>query len=65
LQVFAIIARLPALGVAALVVEQRARLSLEHSSRGYILDGGVVVMHGRASDLLADPEMTDLYLGRH
>jgi branched-chain amino acid transport system ATP-binding protein len=65
LQVFEIIARLPALGVAALVVEQRARLSLEHSSRGYILDGGVTVMQGSAGELLANAEMTDLYLGRH
>ncbi len=65
LQVFEIIARLPALGVAALVVEQRVRLSLAHSSRGYILDGGVTVMQGSASELLANAEMTDLYLGRH
>jgi branched-chain amino acid transport system ATP-binding protein len=65
LQVFSIIVRLPALGVAALVVEQRARLSLEHSDRGYILDGGRVVMQGSAADLLGDVQMTDLYLGRH
>lgn len=64
-QVFALIARLPELGAAALVVEQRARQSLEHSHRGYILDGGVVVMEGLASELLNSPDMTDLYLGRH
>lgn len=63
--VFAIIARLPALGAAALVVEQRARQSLACSNRGYILDGGIVVMAGSAADLLADAGMTDLYLGRH
>lgn len=65
LQVFSIIARLPDLGIAALVVEQRARLSLQHSARGYILDGGVAVMEGDAAELLASDEMTDLYLGRH
>jgi branched-chain amino acid transport system ATP-binding protein len=64
-QVFAIIAQLPELGVAALVIEQRARQSLEHSHRGYILDGGVVVMQGSAAELLGSAEMTDLYLGRH
>lgn len=63
-EVFATIARLPEHGTAALVVEQRARDSLARSDRGYILDGGVVVMAGRAADLLADPAMTDLYLGR-
>jgi ABC-type branched-subunit amino acid transport system ATPase component len=64
-QVFSIIAQLPQLGVAALVVEQRARLSLQHSQRGYVLDGGAVVMEGPAAELLDNAEMTDLYLGRH
>jgi branched-chain amino acid transport system ATP-binding protein len=64
-EVFATIARLPEHGTAALVVEQRAWESLACSDRGYILDGGVVVMAGRAADLLSDPTMTDLYLGRH
>jgi branched-chain amino acid transport system ATP-binding protein len=63
-QVFAHIQRLPAIGVAALVIEQRARQSLAISDRGYILDSGRIVMQGRAADLLADPRMADLYLGR-
>jgi branched-chain amino acid transport system ATP-binding protein len=64
-EVFAMIGRLPEQGCAALVVEQRARESLARSDRGYILDGGVVVMSGNAADLLADPTMTDLYLGHN
>jgi len=36
-QVFELIAGLPTMGIAALVVEQRARMSLEFSHRGYIL----------------------------
>ena len=64
-QVFAIIARLPEMGVAALVVEQRARQSLERSHRGYVMDGGSVVMAGSARELLDSEQMTDLYFGRH
>jgi ABC-type branched-subunit amino acid transport system ATPase component len=64
-QVFDIIRRLPEIGVAALVVEQRARQCLEISERGYILDSGRIVMSGRAAELLADPRMADLYLGQH
>ncbi len=64
LQVFGHIRRLPEIGVAALVVEQRARQSLEISDRGYILDSGRIVMHGTAADLLGDSRMADLYLGR-
>lgn len=62
-QVFGHIKRLPALGVAALVIEQRARQSLEISDRGYVLDAGRAVMSGPADRLLADPQMADLYLG--
>ncbi|SLN64307.1 ABC transporter ATP-binding protein [Oceanibacterium hippocampi] len=63
-QVFDHIRRLPGLGVAALVIEQRARQSLEISDRGYILDLGRVVMQGKASDILANPDMAALYLGQ-
>jgi branched-chain amino acid transport system ATP-binding protein len=63
-QVFGHIRRLPEMGVAALVVEQRARQSLEISDRGYIIDSGRIVMQGAAAALLADDRMADLYLGR-
>jgi branched-chain amino acid transport system ATP-binding protein len=62
-QVFNFVQTLPALSAAVLIVEQRARQSLEISQRGYILDGGRVVMAGPAPDLLADPRMAQLYLG--
>ena len=61
--VFQLIIGLKEMGVAVLMVEQRARQSLEISDRGYILDQGRVVLSGAASDLLSDPRMTELYLG--
>lgn len=64
IQVFEMVQRLPEIGVAVLIVEQRARQSLAISTRGYILDSGRIVMGGRAADLLADARMADLYLGR-
>lgn len=63
-QVFQSITDLRQLGVAALVVEQRARRSLAVSDRGYILDNGQVVLSGNAQDLLDDEKMAELYLGR-
>lgn len=63
-QVFGQIKALPDRDVTVLVVEQQARQSLAISDRGYILDGGRIVMHGAASDLLADKSMADLYLGQ-
>jgi len=61
--VFSQIARLPAMGAAVLIVEQRARQCLEISHRGYILDAGRIVISGSARALLDDPAMVDLYLG--
>ena len=62
-QVFDVVARLPSLGVAVLMVEQRARQALSISDRGYILDQGRVVLNGAAAELLADDRMARLYLG--
>lgn len=62
-QVFDLIGKLPQLGVAVFLVEQRARQALAISDRGYIMDDGAVVLSGPAQDLLADERMADLYLG--
>ena len=62
-QVFDLVVRLPAQGVAVLMVEQRARQALAISDRGCILDQGRVVLAGPASGLLADDRMAKLYLG--
>jgi branched-chain amino acid transport system ATP-binding protein len=57
--------RLPASGIGVLMVEQRARLALQISQQGYILDQGRCVLHGVAQDLLSDDRMAQLYLGNH
>lgn len=64
-RVFDMVKALPAAGVAVLMVEQRARQALEISQQGYILDQGSCVLSGRASELLADERMAQLYLGSH
>jgi branched-chain amino acid transport system ATP-binding protein len=63
-QVFNEVKKLPQLGVAVLMVEQRARQALEFSDRGYILDSGRIVLADSAQSLLQSQEMADLYLGR-
>lgn len=59
--VFELIRGLPS--TAILLVEQRARQALEISRRGYVLDGGRVVMEGTSAALLGDTRMARLYLG--
>ena len=62
-QVFGLIRTLPDMGVAVLLVEQRAREALAVSDRGLILEGGRVALADRAERLLADPRLAELYLG--
>jgi len=49
--------------VTILMVEQNAIEALHISDRAYILALGKVAMSGKASDLLADPHMRELYFG--
>ncbi len=62
-QILELVQGLPELGVAVLLVEQRARQALTISHRGYILDTGRVVLADDARALLADERMAELYLG--
>jgi len=57
------IAEINASRVAILMVEQNARRALAMSHRGYVLDTGRNRFEGPGPDLLANPEVTDLYLG--
>lgn len=50
-------------GIAVLIVEQNARRALEMADIGCVLDLGSVFAAGPAADLLADPKLSELYLG--
>ncbi|MCL1861126.1 MAG: ABC transporter ATP-binding protein [Proteobacteria bacterium] len=50
-------------GVTVLLVEQNAEVALRVSDYSYVLESGAVVMHGRAEDLLHDPDIKKAYLG--
>jgi branched-chain amino acid transport system ATP-binding protein len=62
-ELFALIARIHADGVAVLLVEQNVVQSLEIASRAYILAEGQCVMSGRSADIGADPQLKRAYLG--
>ena len=51
------------LGTTVLVVEQNASMALGIASRGYVLEGGRVVLSGAAGELLENPEVREAYLG--
>ncbi|MGI8896409.1 MAG: ABC transporter ATP-binding protein [Casimicrobiaceae bacterium] len=50
-------------GVTILLVEQNAKLALEVSSRGYVMESGEITLEGDAASLLDDPKVRAAYLG--
>jgi branched-chain amino acid transport system ATP-binding protein len=61
---FEIIREVHESGVALLVVEQNANVSLSIADRGYVLSTGRVVLEGKASELIRHDELRKAYLGR-
>ena len=50
-------------GTTVLLVEQNASRALALANRGYVMESGVVTMHGDGKALLADPKVRAAYLG--
>jgi branched-chain amino acid transport system ATP-binding protein len=61
---FEIIKQVHESGVAMLVVEQNANVSLSIADRGYVLSTGRLVLEGKAAELREDEGLRKAYLGR-
>ena len=53
------------IGLSILLVEQNAKLSLEFSDRGYVLETGFIISEGESKDLLRDNNIVRAYLGKN
>ena len=62
-EIMGIIDTLRAGGMTILLVEQNARLALQHADRGYVLEAGNLIIEGNAKDLLDDARIKKAYLG--
>ncbi len=62
-KVFETIVTVSGEGVTILLIEQNAKLALEVSSRGYVMESGEITLEGEASALLHDPKVRAAYLG--
>ena len=62
-EMFALIARLRADGLAIMLVEQNVVQSLDLADRGYVMENGLCVMSGPAPVLRNDPDLKRTYLG--
>ena len=62
-RIFEVIEDISRQGVTILLIEQNARLALEVSQRGYVLESGELTLQGPAQELLHDPKVRAAYLG--
>ena len=62
-EMFALVSRINAEGLAVMLVEQNVVQSLELAARAFILENGIFALQGRARDLAADPALKRAYLG--
>jgi branched-chain amino acid transport system ATP-binding protein len=62
-EIFRLIDRLRANGIAILLSEQNAQMTLAVADRAYVIETGSIVLHGRGRELLGRPEIAERYLG--
>jgi branched-chain amino acid transport system ATP-binding protein len=62
-EIFELITRINELGTTVLLVEQNARMALNISDRGYVLETGIIRLSGKGSELAKDPNVVAAYLG--
>jgi len=62
-EVFRVVRLLKSQGITILLVEQNAHAALSIADRGYVLETGTVVLSGQGSELLANEQVKQAYLG--
>jgi branched-chain amino acid transport system ATP-binding protein len=62
-KIFELVQDIAAQGVTIFLVEQNARLALEISQRGYVMESGAIALAGRCAELLDNPRVREAYLG--
>lgn len=62
-KIFEVIQDISRQGVTILLIEQNARLALEASQRGYVLESGELTLEGPGHELLHNPKVRAAYLG--
>jgi len=62
-KIFEVIRAVAAEGMTILLIEQNARLALQTSQRGYVMESGEITLTGESAQLLDDPKVRAAYLG--
>ena len=62
-RIFEVIREISQEGFTVLLVEQNAKLALEVSDRGYVMESGLITLSGPAAELAGNPQVRHAYLG--
>lgn len=62
-KIFEVVCAVAREGMTVLLVEQNAKLALEVSQRGYVMESGKITLTDDAGKLLANPKVREAYLG--
>ncbi|HEX5801401.1 MAG TPA: ABC transporter ATP-binding protein [Azospira sp.] len=62
-KIFEVVRTVAAQGMTILLIEQNAKLALETSQRGYVMESGEITLTDEASTLLHNPKVREAYLG--
>ena len=62
-KIFEVVRDISKSGMTILLIEQNAKLALQISQRGYVMDGGLITLADESNALLANPKVREAYLG--
>ena len=62
-KIFEVVRDVSKSGMTILLIEQNAKLALQISQRGYVMDGGLITLADESRALLANPKVREAYLG--
>ena len=62
-KIFGVIRTVASEGMTILLIEQNAKLALETSQRGYVMESGEITLTDDAAALLHNPKVREAYLG--
>jgi len=62
-KIFEVVRAVAAKGMTILLIEQNAKLALESSQRGYVMESGSITMEDTAANLLNSEKVKQAYLG--
>ena len=61
-EVFRVVKKLQDQHIGILLVEQNAKLALQISNKGFVIETGRIILKGDAKGLMGTPEILDAYL---